>query len=248
MGLLDFDKSESKWNYHDASKPNYMPVVTGTVVEISTPQHKKYKSHELEYWEDGNPKLDICVTIQGQSGREVDWQFQPTKNNPGMLQCIHALKGYLGDQAKGVQDLLGLSVTLSTWEPSDPNFKWGPSNPRPWSLVINGPGNQAVVRGVKDTSNQPRAVVQQPQQMMQAPQQQYANQQMQQPMQQQPMQTVAQAQMYTMPQQQQQQPMQQMQQQMQQQLTQQMKQQLVQQMQQQDEQSYDQLLDEDIPF
>lgn len=178
MSILNFNRSsENKWNYSDPNAEGYMPSVTGTVVEITTPQSINFKTKQLETWPDGSPKLNVALTIQGQSGREVVWTFQPSKNSNAMQAVHSALVNALGEHVKGIQEILGLNITVSTKEPPQ-GFSYGQQNPRPWSVVINGQGNQAAVRGVFDTSTNSAA---------KAPAATPMNQEQQQPMQAQPM-------------------------------------------------------------
>lgn len=162
--ILNFNGGGA-WNYSDPSKESYMPSITGTVVEISEVQSTNFQTRQPEYWQDGNPKLNIQLTIQGQSGKELPWVFSP--KSLGMDAVKAALQAYKPD-SNSVADIGGLLVEVSTQGDST---QYHANNPRPWNVRILGQGN-APFRGVKEFKAAPsvQQVAQQP--MQQAPQQQ----------------------------------------------------------------------------
>lgn len=140
MGILDFNNSGSsnKWNCTNPNEPNYMPSITGTVVAVKEMPKLNFVTKKPEYWDDGNVKLNVALTIQGQSGRELDWIFSP--KSVAADACKNALAQFKPD-ASGYADLGGLMVTVSTREPQQGERPWGQGNPRPWAMQILGQGN-----------------------------------------------------------------------------------------------------------
>lgn len=154
MGVLGFENRGSmtgkNWNYSDPNKDNYYLQLQGTVVEIKEVPATKFNSNEIDRWPDGNPKLNICLTIQGQSGRELDWVFSPggtQKPTPAMAACRAALQA-AGEPAQSVAELGGKTITVATQAPPE-GFTYGQGNPRPWAVQINGAGT-VPFRGVHE--------------------------------------------------------------------------------------------------
>lgn len=168
MGILGFDSRSgggngNAWNYSDRNKDGFMLQIQGTVVEIKEVPATKYNSNVIDRWDDGNPKLNICLVIQGQSGRELEWVFGPggiQKPTPAMAACRAALQA-AGMPAETVAELGGKFIQVATQEPPQ-GFSYGSGSPRPWSVQILGEG-QVPFRGVKEYTGEQA----QPQQQMQ---------------------------------------------------------------------------------
>lgn len=147
MGIFDLKGGSASWNYHDESKAGYMTSITGTVVEISNPQARDYNTGKPKFWDDGNPVRNLCITVRGQSGKEVAWFFSP--KSVAADACLKALDPDDARESVSIEELLGKNVTIST-KPGAYNAK----HPRPWAVVVNGDGDQSAVRGLKDLSQQ----------------------------------------------------------------------------------------------
>lgn len=147
MGIFDLKGNSASWNYHDEDKPGYMTSITGTVVEISNPQARDYNTGKPRFWDDGNPVRNLCLTIKGQSGKELAWFFSP--KSAAAEACLKALDPNDERESVSIEELLGKSVTIST-KPGAYNAK----HPRPWGVVVNGDGDKGSVRGLKDLSQQ----------------------------------------------------------------------------------------------
>ena len=147
MGVLGFEQrtgnggTGNAWNYAHPDKEGYMLSIQGTVVEVKEVPATKFNSNEIDRWPDGNPKLNICLVIQGQSGRELEWVFGPggiTKPTTAMTACRTALQ-QAGKPAESVAELGGLMVQVATQAPPQ-GFNYGQGNPRPWAVTVLGPG------------------------------------------------------------------------------------------------------------
>lgn len=173
MSVFDLKGSSgsgNNWNYSDQSKQGYMDMLQGTVVEISAPQSINFSTKRPEVWPDGNPKLNLCVTIKGQSGRELNWIFAP--KSKAADACLAALDPQGTRERVSIEELLGKMVQVRT-QPGVYNSQ----NPRPWWVSILGDGDVQSVRGMVDSSA-PQAQQQAPQAQQQpAPQIQQAQQQ-----------------------------------------------------------------------
>lgn len=144
MSIFDLKGGASNgWNYSDKNKPGYMNSITGTVVEISNPQALNFSTKQPEFWKDGNPKRNLCVTIKGQSGRELNWTFAPRGH--GSQACLTALDPQGIRPAVNIEELLGKMITVTTQE-----GVYNAQNPRPWHVQILGQGDVASVRGIVD--------------------------------------------------------------------------------------------------
>lgn len=143
------------WNYSDQSKPGYMTSIQGTIVKITELQSRNYMTKQPEFWPDGNPKLNICFTIQGQSGRELTWVFSP--KSTAFDAVVTALKT-MNPNVNSIADIGGYMVEISTQE-----GQWGQGRPRPWTVNILGMG-QVPFRGVEEYTAPPAQPVQQQQQ------------------------------------------------------------------------------------
>lgn len=150
MGIFDLKGSsggERSWNYAYPDQPNYMPCIEGTVVEVSNPQSINFNSKKPEFWDDGNPKRNICLTILGKSGKELNWVFNPKSVSANA--CLDALDPENSRPNVSVTELLGRFIRVQTQE-----GVYNKSHPRPWWVTILGDGEANKVRGVVDLSKQ----------------------------------------------------------------------------------------------
>ena len=157
MSILDFEggSSSNTWNYSDDTKDNYRLMIQGDVVEVAEVQSINFATKKPETWQDGNPKLNVCLTIMEADGTETNWIFGPggkgdKASNP-MKACRYALQ-QAGLPGMSMAELGGLNITASTQAPPQ-GFKYGQGNPRPFGVQVNGKGNSQF-RGVKTFKSQ----------------------------------------------------------------------------------------------
>lgn len=142
MSFFSFNRSNTNadgnfWNYNHPEKDNYSPVLMGRLVELADPPATKFQSSEIDRWDDGNCKRNIRMTIQDGAGNEFLWDFGPgSKKNPSraLTACAAALQA-AGIQANGLEDMLGMVISISTQEPPQ-GFQYGAGSPRPWTVQI----------------------------------------------------------------------------------------------------------------
>lgn len=172
MSVFDLKGSSggNNWNYSKPQEEGYMEMIEGTVVEISNPQSINFNTKQPEVWPDGNPKLNLRLTIKGKSGRELNWTFAP--RSVSAEACLAALDPQGTRSQVNIEELLGKFIRVQTQA-----GVYNSQNPRPWWVTLLGEGDAGSVRGMVDLSAQ-KAPVQQPQvQQAPAPQIQYAQQQ-----------------------------------------------------------------------
>lgn len=138
--------SGNNWNYSDKNKQGYMTMLEGTVVEISNPPSLNYKTKQPEVWPDGNPKRNLCLTIRGRSGRELNWIFAP--RSKAADACLAALDPQGTRALVSIEEMLGKFIRVQTEE-----GVFNQANPRPWWVTILGDG-EGPVRGLVDLSQQ----------------------------------------------------------------------------------------------
>lgn len=175
MSVFDLKGSSggNNWNYSKPQEEGYMEMIEGTVVEISNPQSINFNTKQPEVWPDGNPKLNLRLTIKGKSGRELNWTFAP--RSMSAEACLAALDPQGTRPQVNIEELLGKFIRVQTQA-----GVYNSQNPRPWYVTLLGEGDAGSVRGMVDlTAKQPQQPMQQqptPQQQL-APQIQYAQQQ-----------------------------------------------------------------------
>jgi hypothetical protein len=155
MSFFSFDRSGSGnggnfWNYNKPEKEDYSPILMGRVVELSDPPKTKFQSQEIERWDDGNPKRNIRMTILDGAGNEFVWDFGPGgRNRPSnaMLACANALIAAGINGASGLEEMLGMTISIQTQEPPA-GFSYGANAPRPWQVTIMDK-NKGEHRGTK---------------------------------------------------------------------------------------------------
>lgn len=144
MGIFDLKGGSSAWNYSDPNKAGYAEQVQGTVVEISNPQARDFSTGKPAFWDDGNPKRNLCVTIQKADGKDVQWIFTP--RSKAAEACLKALDPDGTRAEVSIQELLGKLVTVATKAGA-----YNAQHPRPWAVRVDGQGTGAV-RGLVDLS------------------------------------------------------------------------------------------------
>lgn len=151
----------SYWNFGNPDKDGYQLSIEGTVIEIAEVQHTKFGTNEPEFWRDGNPKLDLEVTLLQQDGNEIKWSFSPrtrkdkVTNPMGLTAATAALFQAVtqaGMPGVNLNELLGKYVVISTRERKDSDgnlIGYDVRCPRPFSCEIAGNGDVSAVRGCK---------------------------------------------------------------------------------------------------
>lgn len=147
-------RDQAAWNATDPNGENYHPMIQGTVVEINEVQARNFQTKQPEFWDDGNPKLNLQLIIQAQDGREYPWTFSPKSLAMDALKA--ALTGY-NSKASSVVEIGGLMVQVWTDESKAP---YGANNPRPWGCQILGQGS-APFRGANEFKPQQQLMQQQ---------------------------------------------------------------------------------------
>lgn len=153
MSFFSFDRNSGAgnvWNYSDPQKDGFSLVLQGVVVELSDPLKTKFKSQEVDRWQDGNPMRNICLTILTQGGEEKNWIFGPgsSKNPSRALEACRAALVQAGVQGQGLEDMGGMSITVQTAQPPE-GFSYGQGSPRPWQVRIDNPQKSDAYRGVR---------------------------------------------------------------------------------------------------
>lgn len=154
MSFFSFNRSNTNtdgnfWNYGNPEKDNYSPVLIGRLVELADPPATKFRSNEIDRWDDGNCKRNIRMTIVDGAGNEFLWDFGPgSKRNPSRaLQACAAALAEANIQGNGLEDLLGMVISIQTQEPPQ-GFSYGAGSPRPWEVHIQD-RNKGENRGTK---------------------------------------------------------------------------------------------------
>lgn len=142
MSFFSFNRNNTSaagnfWNYGNPEKENYSPVLIGRLVELSDPPATKFRSNEIDRWDDGNCKRNIRMAIVDGAGNEFLWDFGPgSKRNPSRaLQACAAAMAEANIQGNGLEDMLGMIISIQTQEPPQ-GFSYGAGSPRPWEVHI----------------------------------------------------------------------------------------------------------------
>lgn len=132
------DGGGERWNYHSPDQPDYMPSITGTVVEIEEVQEIDYYSKKPKFYEgSNNPRLNLKLIIQGASGKELPWVVSGNRNSESNKALVDAIKAY-DPSLRRLIDVGGLKIQVSTQGSSK---EYGTNNHRPWAVQILGPGD-----------------------------------------------------------------------------------------------------------
>jgi len=146
---MDFDlnrgNAEKTWSYSDASLAIYSPEITGTLIELAWQQTRNMHTRQPDFWEDGNPKLQVRMMILRDdakgAGKESAWFFGVKSL---AAQAVNAAMGGTGK----MEALLGKRVRIATPGTTPVQTKRGMVTARAWEFQILGEGNKAAVRGV----------------------------------------------------------------------------------------------------
>lgn len=150
MSMFDLKgTSSNNWNYSDPDKDNYSEFIQGTVVQIDNPQSINFGTGKPEFWQDGNPKRNLRMTLLQADGTEVNWTFAPHAKSLARQAIVTGMDAYDANNDGNMKMLLGLAVTVWT-QPGTYNAQ----RPRPWNFRIDGPGDASAVRGLVDLSTQ----------------------------------------------------------------------------------------------
>ena len=150
MSMFDLKgSSNNNWNYADKEKENYAEYIQGTVISIDNPQAINFATKKPEFYDDGNPKRNLRITLLQQDGSEIMWTFSGYRKGAAVQAVVRAMDAYDPDNNGHMKMLLGLAITVWT-EPGNYNM----SHPRPWNVRIDGPGNADAVRGWIDYDDQ----------------------------------------------------------------------------------------------
>lgn len=146
MGVFDIKGGSSKfWNFSNSQNPGYMEYLEGTVVEIIYTQKYNVKTHQPEFWPEGDPKMQFHVVLRGRSGQELTWPID--RKSVGVDACLAALDPDGSKSTVSFEELLGKFVRVQT-QAGD----YGNGRPRPWWVTILGDGEVNMVRGLTDRS------------------------------------------------------------------------------------------------
>lgn len=155
MSILDPMESStgSNWNYSDSEKDNFALRIDGTVVALGTPQALDFNSRQPKFWPDGNPVLNVSVTLEQADGSDVTWTFSPGGKKEKMSVAMRAIVDACtaAGLKPSVRSLAGKNVTIWTQDGA-----YNAKHPRPWGVQINGEGT-AEFRGIDedDANNRP---------------------------------------------------------------------------------------------
>jgi len=153
MSMFDLKggSSSNVWNYSDNTKDTYTEFIQGTVVEISNPQARDFNTGKPAFWDDGNPKRNLMMTVLQADGTEINWIFSPKSKSTEA--CLAALDPNGDRDEVSIEEMLGKLVTVQTVAGA-----YNGKNPRPWWVTIHGDGQANMVRGLKDLS-QPQSTM-----------------------------------------------------------------------------------------
>ena len=129
------------WNYSKQDKDDYSPELIGTVVTMQEVQSYKFdrqtgKRGAPEFWDDGDPKLNIRIGVITPEGNFKTFTFQPASSAAKRREkpSIHMdLWDLTGDTQ--LTNLLGKTIRIWT-EPGN----YGAGHPRPWWCELRDDG------------------------------------------------------------------------------------------------------------
>lgn len=132
------------WNYSRPNDDGYSLSITGTVVFLQEIQATKYVRNQQpgqkrmpDFWDDGNPKMNIRMGLALPDGQLRTMMFQPAgklqkeRKKPSIHMDLFDLAG-----GRNILDLIGKTITVETW-PANPQTgqAWGNGNPRLWRVA-----------------------------------------------------------------------------------------------------------------
>lgn len=150
MSMFDLKGgSSNNWNYSDTEKEGYAEYIQGTVIQIDNPQSINFGTGKPEFWQDGNPKRNLRMTLLQQDGTEINWTFAPHAKSLARQAIVAGMDAVDPHNNGNMKMLLGKAVTVWT-QPGNYNAQ----HPRPWNFRIDGEGDASKVRGLIDLSTQ----------------------------------------------------------------------------------------------
>lgn len=214
MGFNPMKSSNVSWNYSRPDDPSFTLVLVGTVQSIQWVQKRTYSNNpnvpgQPEFWPQGDPKMNLRITLATPEGELRAFTFQPASKAAQMGQkpSVH-IELFKAAGGNSMADLIGKTISIETF-PANPvtGTSWGPGNPRLFEVKLLEEGPYQLSSPLPEEYKVERLLCNDAVHggQMQQPVQQA--QPMAQPMAQQP---VMQAQLQPMPQQPVMQPMQQM--------------------------------------
>ena len=148
MSMFDLKGStNNNWNYSDNTKDNYTEFIQGTVVQIDNPQSINFGTGKPEFWQDGNPKRNLRMTLLQKDGEEINWTFAPHSKSLARQAIVAGMDAVDPKNNGNMEMLLGKMVTVYTQAGS-----YNAQHPRPWGFRIDGDGDASQVRGIVDLS------------------------------------------------------------------------------------------------
>lgn len=148
MSLNPTGTTNNSWNYAHPEKPDFTETLVGTVVAIQEVQARKFTGNGTpgapDFWDNGDPKLNIRVALATPEGKLVTFTFQPAskKQREGNYGTHMAMWHLTGDT--DLANLVGKTIQIRTQAAGiNPNtgqpMQYGFGNPRPfWPEIIQG--------------------------------------------------------------------------------------------------------------
>ena len=150
MSMFDLKGGNTNnWNYSDPEKDGYTEYIQGTVVQIDNPQSVNFGTGKPEFWQDGNPKRNLRMTLLQVDGTEVNWTFAPHSKSLARQAIVAGMDAADPHNNGNMKMLLGKMVTVWTQAGN-----YNAQHPRPWNFRIDGEGDASKVRGLIDLSTQ----------------------------------------------------------------------------------------------
>lgn len=143
-------EQKNYWNYSKPEQEGYSPQLSGTVIEMEVKVRRAYQTNEPMFFDNGNPKLAIDMTILDAAGIEWHWTFQQNPKTNAFQAVAGAAKQAGCTSLRG---LLGKMVSVATQEPPK-GFGYGQNSPRPWAFQVTGDGDASKVRGIVENKDE----------------------------------------------------------------------------------------------
>lgn len=155
MGVFEIGSGATRkyWNCTKPENEEFSNTITGDVVEIAAVPRYIFGTQEIDRWKDGNPKVNMRITLLQANGEErcVSFKFNSGRDESKWCRLQQALFNAMrlaGLKGTSMQELQGLNITIATQQPPA-GFQYGAQNPRPFNCQVNGRGT-APFRGCID--------------------------------------------------------------------------------------------------
>lgn len=164
MGLDPTNSGDShNWNYSKPDKDGFSLSLTGTVKAIQEVQAMKFGANGMptvpDFWDDGNPKMNIRMVLCGEKGGFRTWTFTPAGKDAkaGKKYSVHiALFNLAG--GKSMMDLIDKTIRITTEAPPK-GFAYGAGSPRPWVVeLVEGVGPYQLAEPLEPIYLMPRVL------------------------------------------------------------------------------------------